>query len=100
MVDFKVYRGSKSGAITKSKTSRSIGPDEVLVEITHSGVCGTDVHYKSVDMTLGHEGAGVVKQVGDHATFYKPGDRVGWGYQHNSCGHCKQCLRGAETLCP
>jgi D-arabinose 1-dehydrogenase-like Zn-dependent alcohol dehydrogenase len=100
MVEFKVFRGSKSGAIKESKTTKAIGPHEVLVEVTHSGLCGTDAHYKEVDMGLGHEGAGTVKQTGENTTLFKVGDRVGWGYQHDSCGHCKQCLSGKETLCP
>ncbi|KAM0462233.1 hypothetical protein ACHAO4_001434 [Trichoderma viride] len=50
-------------------------------------------------MALGHEGSGVVKQIGSGVTRFKVGDRVGWGYQHNSCGHCKQCLTGRETFC-
>merc|ERR1712130_483929 len=32
--------------------------------------------------------------------YMKKGDRVGWGYEHNSCEHCQQCLRGNETYCP
>ena len=100
MVDFTVYKGSKDGKIVKSTTSKEIGPNQVLVQITHSGLCGTDTHYREIDMVLGHEGAGVVEHVGKDVTIFKPGDRAGWGYLHDSCGHCKQCLRGAETFCP
>lgn len=71
MVDFTVYKGSKSGKIVKSTTSREIGPNEVLVQTTHSGLCGTDMHYKSVDMALGHEGAGVVEEIGKNVTLFK-----------------------------
>jgi D-arabinose 1-dehydrogenase-like Zn-dependent alcohol dehydrogenase len=99
MVDFKVFRGSKSG-IKETTSSKTIGPHDVLVKITHSGLCGTDIHYKGKDMGLGHEGAGVVEELGSEATLFKKGDRVGWGYLHSSCGHCKQCLTGVETLCP
>ncbi len=84
----------------RSTTSKEIGPNEVLVQITHSGLCGTDIHYKEANMALGHEGAGIVKEVGKDVTLFKTGDRAGWGYLHDSCGHCKQCLRGAETFCP
>lgn len=41
-----------------------------------------------------------MQQVGSSVTTYKKGDSVGWGYQHDSCNHCKQCLTGHETLCP
>lgn len=61
MVDFTVYKGSKSGAIVKATTTREVKPGEVLVRITHSGLCGTDEHYKCADMVLGHEGVGIVE---------------------------------------
>ena len=100
MGNYTVYKGSKDGKIIKSTASREVGPDKVLVEVTHSGLCGTDIHYKTADMALGHEGAGIVKQIGKDVTTLKEGDRVGWGYLHDACGHCKQCLTGEETFCP
>ena len=63
--DFTVYKGSKDGSIKKSTTHQ--GPlerDQVVVKITHSGLCGTDEHYRSADQVLGHEGAGVVQETG------------------------------------
>jgi D-arabinose 1-dehydrogenase-like Zn-dependent alcohol dehydrogenase len=51
-------------------------------------------------MGLGHEGVGIVEEVGPAVTHLKKGDRVGWGYEHDSCGHCQQCLCGNETYCP
>lgn len=51
-------------------------------------------------MVLGHEGVGVVEAVGPDAKFLKKGDRVGWGYEVDSCGHCIECLQGTETFCP
>lgn len=99
MVEFTVYKGSKEGKIVKSTTTREIGDDEVLVKNTFSGVCGTDEHYRHADQVLGHEGVGEVEQVGSLVKGFKKGDVVGWGYQHNSCGLCKQCLTGHETLC-
>lgn len=50
-------------------------------------------------MVLGHEGVGVVEEVGPDATHLKKGDRVGWGYETDSCGHCLECLRGQEIYC-
>lgn len=98
MVHFTVFKGGKEG-IYEATTHREIGPREVLVKLTHSGLCGTDVHYKEADMALGHEGTGTVEELGSEVTTLKKGDRVGWGYLHDACGHCKQCLRGAETFC-
>jgi len=98
-IKFTVYRGSKDG-IQQAETERQdLKSDDVLVRITHSGVCGTDVHYQSADMALGHEGTGVVEATGPDAHLLKKGDRVGWGYEHDCCGHCKQCLTGWETMC-
>lgn len=58
------------------------------------------VQYRKADIALGHEGAGVVEQLGPDVKYLRKGDRVGWGYEHDSCGHCQQCLKGEETYCP
>ncbi len=50
-------------------------------------------------MVLGHEGVGVVVEVGPQVQYLKKGQRVGWGYQHDSCGHCSECLSGQEVFC-
>lgn len=76
------------------------GPGEVLVELHASGVCHTDLDLARipVPMVLGHEGAGVVAEVGPDVTSVKPGDRVilTWAI---ACGHCLQCSLGNEVLC-
>lgn len=62
---FKVFKGSADGSIHESTSSRpELTRDEVYLDITHSGVCGTDAHFRYVDMGLGHEGVGVVKAIG------------------------------------
>ncbi|KAG2149117.1 chaperonin 10-like protein [Suillus bovinus] len=99
-IDFTVFKGSSSGKIVTSTTHKDgLKPDEVLLKITHAGLCGTDLHYKTTDMVLSHEGVGVVQQVGSDVTTFKKGDRAGWGYLHNSCGHCDECLSGNEIFC-
>ncbi|KAF8135172.1 chaperonin 10-like protein [Boletus edulis] len=99
-LDYTVYKGHQSGRIVKSKGHKDdLAHDEVLVKITHAGLCGTDEHYKIADMVLGHEGVGIVQQVGAEVTTFKVGDRAGWGYLHNCCMHCDQCLSGNEMLC-
>ncbi|KAI9933710.1 hypothetical protein MW887_004781 [Aspergillus wentii] len=99
--DFTVYKGSSDGSIKKATTHRdALSRDQVLVRVTHSGLCGTDIHYKTTDMALGHEGAGVVESIGPDVLDLKKGDRVGWGYEHDCCGRCNQCLTGWETFCP
>lgn len=100
MPSFTVYKGSKGGKIVKSQTEKpDLQDDQVLIKVTASGLCGTDEHYKEADMALGHEGTGVVEELGPDVKNLKKGDRVGWGYVHNSCGHCEQCLTGRETYC-
>jgi len=98
---FTVFRGSESGAIKKDTTTRpELKGDECYLEVTASGLCGTDDHYRKSGIALGHEGVGIVREVGPAVGHLKKGDRVGWGYEHDSCGHCEQCLIGTETYCP
>ncbi|PSK58674.1 NADP-dependent alcohol dehydrogenase-like protein 2 [Elsinoe australis] len=100
-ISFTVYKGSKSGAIEKATTTKSqLKGDQVHLKVTASGVCGTDLHYQKAGIALGHEGVGVVQSVGPDVKHLKAGDRVGWGYEHSSCGQCQQCLKGTETFCP
>lgn len=73
---------------------------QVLVKITAAGLCGTDLHFRCFSIVLGHEGVGVVEETGPNVQDLRPGDRVGWGYQHNSCQACKPCLSGDEIYCP
>ncbi|KAL1650842.1 hypothetical protein SLS58_000961 [Diplodia intermedia] len=98
---FTVYKGTSTGAVVEAQTTRpDLVDDQVYVKVTASGLCGTDLHYRHADMALGHEGVGVVEQVGPRVKTLKVGDRVGWGYQHDECGHCKQCLTGQDVYCP
>jgi S-(hydroxymethyl)glutathione dehydrogenase/alcohol dehydrogenase len=79
--------------------------DEVLVRISHTGVCHTDAFTLSGDdpegifpSVLGHEGAGVVVEVGEGVTSLKPGDHVIPLYTAE-CGECKFCKSGKTNLC-
>ncbi|KAI9710655.1 MAG: hypothetical protein M1820_002488 [Bogoriella megaspora] len=99
--DFTVFKGSKDGSIHQSKTSKpDLQGNQVLVKVTASGLCGTDAHFRQENIVLGHEGIGVVEAVGPQVKGTKVGDRVGWGYEHDCCGRCQQCLKGLETFCP
>lgn len=77
--------------------------DEVLVRIVGSGLCHTDLEMRKqsypvpLPIVLGHEGAGVVEQVGERVTKVKPGDRVVLSYL--SCGNCVNCLDGSPAYC-
>ncbi|EHK98771.1 putative alcohol dehydrogenase 1 [Glarea lozoyensis 74030] len=63
--EFAVIKSSPSKEYVETTTTRpALTGDEVYIEITHSGVCGTDQHFRGVDMVLGHEGIGVIKAIG------------------------------------
>ncbi|KAI4716742.1 GroES-like protein [Aureobasidium sp. EXF-10727] len=68
-----------SGGFVKKTTQRALGLNEVKLRVTHSGICYTDVHAKEKACGLGHEGVGVVTDLGANVTSLKLGDRVGWG---------------------
>lgn len=81
------------------------GPGEVLVRVAAAGVCHTELHFLSglLDLgvrplTLGHEIAGTVEEMGPGAEERRPGDRVVLHY-YVGCGRCRRCLRGEENLC-
>ncbi len=86
-----------------------IGPNDVLVRIRKSAICGTDIHIYNWDewarktipvpMIVGHEFAGVIETVGSEVRGFRPGDRVS-GEGHITCGKCRQCLTGKRHLCP
>ncbi|KAI1330958.1 GroES-like protein [Xylariaceae sp. FL0255] len=101
MPSFTVLKGSESGnpqAATMTRPDELSG-DQVFVRITASGLCGTDLHFRNKDMGLGHEGVAVVEKLGPDCKTLKVGDRVGWGYNHGSCGHCQFCLTGQDVFC-
>lgn len=58
-------------------------PNEVLLRITHSGLCHSDTYYINSGMALGHEGVGVVEEIGSAVTELKVGDRAGGGYHRS-----------------
>jgi S-(hydroxymethyl)glutathione dehydrogenase/alcohol dehydrogenase len=81
------------------------GPSEVLVEINATGVCHTDAYTLSgkdsegvFPSILGHEGAGIVREVGRSVTSVKPGDHVIPLYTPE-CRQCKTCLSRKSNLC-
>jgi S-(hydroxymethyl)mycothiol dehydrogenase len=82
----------------------SPGPHEVQVRIEASGVCHSDLHVATtgwahrLPVLLGHEGAGIVEEVGDGVEGVAPGDRVVLGWR-SPCGHCRWCLRGDPRRC-
>jgi uncharacterized zinc-type alcohol dehydrogenase-like protein len=83
-----------------------IKPNEVEIAISHCGVCRSDIHMVDNDWGIshyplipGHEIVGKVITTGSAVLGLLSGDRVGVGWQANSCGHCEWCLQGEENLC-
>jgi len=78
-------------------------PDEVLVKVAAAGICHTDLICRDqwypvpLPAVLGHEGAGVVEQVGSAVTRVAAGDRVGMSF--HSCGACPTCQTGRPSYC-
>src|SRR6266513_2274485 len=78
---------------------------EVRVRVAAAGVCHSDYHYMRGDLVanlpavLGHEGAGVVEEVGPGVTSVAPGDPVVLLWR-TSCGQCEYCSAGRPALCP
>lgn len=87
------------------KEMRPIKANEALLKMDCCGVCHTDLHVKNGDFgevpgrVLGHEGIGVVTEIGDDVTSLKVGDRVSVAWFFEGCGHCEYCVSGRETLC-
>ncbi|MDR3740598.1 MAG: NAD(P)-dependent alcohol dehydrogenase [Terracidiphilus sp.] len=83
-----------------------LGINEVEINISHCGVCHSDLHLISNDWGMsqypfipGHEIIGTITAVGKEVLSLEVGQRVGLGWQSNSCGHCEWCIRGMENLC-
>jgi len=84
----------------------AIGERDILVRVCAAGICHSDVHYRAgrspvrpLPMTLGHEVAGVIEQIGEHVTSVGVGDRVCLHY-NITCGDCYYCSTGNEQFCP
>src|SRR5947207_4690422 len=82
-----------------------IGSSDVLIRVTAAGICHSDAHYRGgiskidhLPLTLGHEVAGYVEQVGRDVTNVLPRDRVCVHYLVH-CGTCEFCVRGLEQFC-
>jgi propanol-preferring alcohol dehydrogenase len=95
-------------ALVVEETPKPVpGPGEVLVKIETAGLCHTDIHAAHGDWPVkptlplipGHEGVGIVEQVGPGVTTPRVGDRVAIPWLGAACGTCEYCVDGWETLC-
>ena len=105
-------------ALVKSKPERGIwmedipaptvGHNDVLIKISRTAICGTDIHIYQWDewakstipvpLAIGHEFAGEIVEVGSEVKGFVPGDRVS-AEGHITCGVCRNCRAGRRHLC-
>ncbi|WP_299531380.1 zinc-dependent alcohol dehydrogenase [uncultured Streptomyces sp.] len=99
------YQGKRDVRVETVPDPRIEKPDDVIVRVTSTGICGSDLHlyevlgpYLDPGDILGHEPMGVVEEVGPEVTSLSPGDRVVIPF-NVSCGHCFMCERGLHSQC-
>lgn len=92
--------------LIETETPSLSAPNELLIEVKTVGICGSEVHafegthpYRKAPVILGHEAAGVVREIGQGVTGFRPGDRVIIDPQW-TCGECVYCRSGDINLCP
>ncbi len=100
---------AKPGIWLQEVEKPQVGPNDVLIKIKKTAICGTDIHiynwddwaqkHIKVPLTIGHEFVGEVIELGKEVTtYFKIGDRVS-GEGHIACGHCRNCRAGRSHLC-
>ena len=97
-----VYRGPRD-LVVEERPVPALGPRDVLLEVSHCGVCGSDLHmfvdgWGAPNSIGGHEFSGRVVAVGDDVTAWKSGDAVVGGPARR-CGECEYCREGRPQLC-
>ena len=100
-----VYKGPGQKDWAEKEKPGIQKPTDVIVKVTKTTICGTDLHILKGDVpavtpgrTLGHEGVGVVEEVGDAVVNFKPGDPVLISCV-TSCGKCANCKRQLYAHC-
>jgi threonine 3-dehydrogenase len=104
-----IKKYAKEGLWLEEAPIPGMGGNDVLIKIKRTAICGTDVHIYNWDdwarktipvpMTIGHEFAGEIVELGADVTELKVGDVVS-GEGHIFCERCRNCLAGRRHLCP
>ncbi|MFH8758208.1 alcohol dehydrogenase catalytic domain-containing protein [Streptomyces atroolivaceus] len=99
------YHGKRDVRVETVPDPQIQAPTDIIVKITSTGICGSDLHlyevlgpYLDPGDILGHEPMGVVEEAGPEVTFLAPGDRVVIPF-NVSCGHCYMCGHGLHSQC-
>jgi len=103
-----VKKEAKPGIWLEEIPEPKVGPNDVLIEIARTAICGTDMHIYNWDawaaktirvpMAVGHEYCGRIVELGSEVRGLKVGDRVS-GEGHVTCGYCRNCRAGRRHLC-
>jgi threonine 3-dehydrogenase len=104
-----VKRDAAPGLWLEDRPLPEPGPNDVLIKVKKTAICGTDVHIYKWDawaqatipqgMIAGHEFVGEIVEVGANVNDYAPGMIVS-GEGHIVCGRCRNCMAGRRHLCP
>jgi threonine 3-dehydrogenase len=98
----------RPGIWMKDVAEPTVGPNDVLIKIAKTAICGTDMHIYNWDawaqktipvpMAVGHEYYGRIVDMGSEVRGFSVGDRVS-GEGHITCGFCRNCRAGRRHLC-
>ncbi|MGA1462084.1 MAG: L-threonine 3-dehydrogenase [Steroidobacteraceae bacterium] len=104
-----LVKAQRSPGIWMQQVERpTVGPNDVLIRMRKTAICGTDIHIYNWDswaqrtvpvpMQVGHEYCGEIVELGTEVAGFQLGDRVS-GEGHITCGHCRNCRAGRRHLC-
>jgi len=103
-----VKQEAKPGIWLEDIPEPKVGPNDVLIEVAKTAICGTDMHIYNWDawaqktipvpMAVGHEYCGRIVELGSEVKGLSKGDRVS-GEGHITCGYCRNCRAGRRHLC-
>ncbi|MEU8709761.1 glutathione-independent formaldehyde dehydrogenase [Streptomyces sp. NPDC048565] len=99
-----VYKEPYEVAVEEVDDPRILDPNDALVRITSTAICGSDLHMyegrtaAEAGIVFGHENMGIVEEVGPGVAGVKPGDRVSMPF-NVACGFCRNCLAGRTAFC-
>lgn len=99
-----VYKAPFEVAVENVPDPKLLHPNDVIVKITSSCICGSDLHMyegrtaAKSGIVFGHENMGIIEEIGDAVKERKVGDRVVMPF-NVACGFCKNCQRGFTGFC-
>ena len=99
-----VYKGSYEVAVEEVDDPKIQDPTDVIVRITSSAICGSDLHMyegrtdAEPGITFGHENMGIIEEAGEGVNVVKKGDRVVMPF-NVACGFCDNCRKGKSAFC-